>query len=66
KAGVEQPSTVVAQFRYVMRIAPPEDVQALLEREGFIVEATYGSYGKDRLTPESPRAIFVTRVPPPE
>lgn len=66
KAGVEQPSTVVAQFRYVMRIAPPEDVQALLEREGFIVEATYGSYGKDPLTPDSSRAIFVTRVPPPE
>jgi SAM-dependent methyltransferase len=57
----EQPTRHVAQFRYTLRPAPPDDVRALLESQGFTVEATYGSYERDPLTPDAPRAIFVAR-----
>ncbi|MDQ3702192.1 MAG: class I SAM-dependent methyltransferase [Chloroflexota bacterium] len=58
-----EPAGLLAQFRYSLFLAQPEQVQALLEREGYVVEATYGTYGRDALTPDSPRAIFVARRP---
>ncbi|MGH2353333.1 MAG: class I SAM-dependent methyltransferase [Chloroflexota bacterium] len=54
-------AAMFAAFRYGLRLAPPEEVQALLETEGYVVEATYGTYRRDPLTPDTPRAIFVAR-----
>jgi SAM-dependent methyltransferase len=60
------PATLLARFRYPLRLAPPDAVRDLLEREGFSVEETYGSYRRGPLLPDSPRAIFVTRRRPEE
>ena len=53
---------LMGEFRYSLRIAPPEEVQDLLERNGFTVQEIYGSYEKDPLEAASPRAIFVCEV----
>jgi SAM-dependent methyltransferase len=53
------PPDVLARFRYHLHLASPEDVQGLLEREGYVVQETLGSYTGDPLLPDSPRAIFV-------
>lgn len=58
----DAPTGLLAQFTYHLRLAEPDQVQALLEREGYAVETTYGTYRGDRLTPTSPRAIFVARL----
>jgi SAM-dependent methyltransferase len=58
------PVTLLARFRYPLRLAPPDAVVALLEREGFAVEETYGSYRRGPLLADSPRAIFVSRRRP--
>jgi len=50
---------LMSEFRYSLRIAPPPEVQALLERHGFTLLDTYGTYEKDPLEATSPRAIFV-------
>ena len=52
---------LVAQFRYVLRLDEPEAVRALLEGAGCDVIATYGTYDRQPLAPDSPRAIFVAR-----
>jgi hypothetical protein len=61
--GTGDPPSVLARFRYRLRLAEPDEVQALLEREGYAVEATYGTYRRDPLTTDSPRAIFVATRP---
>jgi ubiquinone/menaquinone biosynthesis C-methylase UbiE len=53
---------LIAEFRYALRLAPPAAVRALLTRAGFAVRETYGSYDKEPLGAESPRAIFVCGV----
>jgi SAM-dependent methyltransferase len=55
------PATLLTTFRYRLRLAPPEEVQALLRATGYTVEATYGDYRREALTPDSPRAIFIAR-----
>ena len=56
------PRRLLAQFRYALRLVPLERVHALLDRCGFDVLETYGTYEKGTLEPTSPRAIFVCRV----
>lgn len=55
------PADLIARFRYRLRLADPDAVQALLERAGYAVEETYGDYRREPLLPDSPRAIFVCR-----
>ncbi|HEU5314544.1 MAG TPA: class I SAM-dependent methyltransferase, partial [Chloroflexota bacterium] len=50
---------LISEFRYVLRLAPPEQVRALLAREGFEVQEEYGSYARDPLEDGAARAIFV-------
>ena len=52
---------LLATFCYRLRLAPPPEVVALLEATGFALEATYGGYGGEPLTPDAPRAIYVAR-----
>lgn len=54
---------LLAQFRYALRLAPPERVRALLARSGLELVETYGTYERDPLEPTSPRAIYVCRAP---
>jgi hypothetical protein len=51
----------LATFRYVLHLNDPGQVRQLLASEGYEVEAEYGNYRFEPLTPGSPRAIFVTR-----
>ena len=53
------PADLIARFRYRLRLASPEAVQALLERAGYAVEETSGDYRREPLLPDSARAIFV-------
>jgi SAM-dependent methyltransferase len=50
-----------ATFTYRLRPAEPAAVVALLEGSGYAVEATYGDYGGEPLTPDAPRAVYVAR-----
>lgn len=59
KDGAEQRAHLVTQFRYVLRLDEPAGVTSLLERAGYRVEATYGTYDRQPLAADSPRAIFV-------
>ena len=56
------PRRLLAQFRYALRLAPPERVRALLTKSGLELAETYGTYEKGPLEPTSPRAIYVCRV----
>jgi SAM-dependent methyltransferase len=56
------PRRLLAQFRYALRLVPPERVEALLARAGLEVTETFGTYEREPLTPTSPRAIYVCRV----
>lgn len=58
------PAMVIAQFRYVLHPEAPERVEARLARAGFTVEDRVGTYGRDPLEPDSPRAIFIASVTP--
>jgi ubiquinone/menaquinone biosynthesis C-methylase UbiE len=57
----ERRARLVAQFRYSLRLDEPEDVRSLLEQTGYEVAATYGTYDRQPLEPNSPRAIFVAQ-----
>jgi SAM-dependent methyltransferase len=59
-----QPGRLLATFRYCLRLATPQEMQALLEQAGYRIEATYGTYRRDPLAPDTPRAIFVAGVGP--
>lgn len=52
---------LLAQFRYALRLAPPERVDALIQRSGLDVAERYGSYDKGPLEATSARAIYVCR-----
>lgn len=56
------PADLLARFRYILRLSPPAEVQALLESQGYVVEAVYGSYQHHPLTVISPRAIFIAHL----
>jgi SAM-dependent methyltransferase len=63
--GSGDPVALVAEFRYSLRLAMPDEVRALLAEHGLVVEAEYGTYGHGPLEPVSPRAIFVCRTTTP-
>jgi hypothetical protein len=53
---------LISEFRYVLRLAPPAQVRALLTREGFTIVEEYGSYERGPLVDGAARAIFVCEV----
>ena len=53
------PAEVLATFRYCLRPESPEGVRALLAEAGYTVTAEYGTYTRDPLGPDTPRAIYV-------
>jgi hypothetical protein len=60
-ATSDGPLDLLATFHYPLRLAEPPEVEALLAANGFAVEACYGSYRREPLTPDSPRAIYLAR-----
>jgi SAM-dependent methyltransferase len=60
--SIGEPLThLVTKFRYCLRLAEPSEVQALLAEAGYEVVATYGTYDRQPLTPDTPHAIFVAQ-----
>lgn len=53
-------SELLGRFSYALRLAPPEEVRLLLQRQGFRILQEFGTYTREPLEPDSSRAIFVT------
>ena len=62
RSAGEPETHLVAQFRYCLRLDEPPAVHALLAAAGYDVVATHGTYDRQPLEPDSPRAIFVARL----
>ncbi len=57
--SVPRRARLLADFRYALRLAPPDEVRRALTSAGFRVVEEYGTYEKAPLEPDSPRALFV-------
>ena len=49
------------ELRFAMRMFFPQEIEALLAHNGFVVEAVYGDYGEESLTSESPKQLIVCK-----
>jgi SAM-dependent methyltransferase len=49
------------ELHFAMRMFFPQEIEALLVHNGFEVEAVYGDYGEESLTPESPKQLIVCK-----
>jgi SAM-dependent methyltransferase len=50
------------ELRFAMRMFFPQEIEALLVYNSFVVEAVYGDYGEEPLAPESPKQLLVCKV----
>jgi len=49
------------ELRFAMRMFFPQEIEALLSHNGFVMEAVYGDYGEEPLTADSPKQLIICR-----